>query len=78
MAQAAKHLVKNKELKIQLEAERLLKEEEKAKKRNRSRDKKRKVWGPLTGGRRGWEGGEMERGAGGRETPPFFLSHAKL
>ncbi|XP_071259225.1 ankyrin-1-like isoform X11 [Salvelinus alpinus] len=43
MAQAAKHLVKNKELKIQLEAERLLKEEEKAKKRNRSRDKKRKA-----------------------------------
>ena len=51
MAQAAKHLVKNKELKIQLEAERLLKEEEKAKKRNRSRDKKRKVRGLLTGGR---------------------------
>ncbi|XP_036791844.1 ankyrin-1 isoform X14 [Oncorhynchus mykiss] len=43
MAQAAKHLVKNKELKIQLEAERLQKEEEKAKKRNRSRDKKRKA-----------------------------------
>ncbi|KAJ7994310.1 hypothetical protein DPEC_G00264550 [Dallia pectoralis] len=42
MAQAAKHLRKNKDLEAQLEAERKEKEEEKAKKRNRSRDKKRK------------------------------------
>ncbi|XP_019908066.1 ankyrin-1a isoform X19 [Esox lucius] len=43
MAQAAKHLRKNKDLEAQLEAERKEKEEEKAKKRNRSRDKKRKA-----------------------------------
>ncbi|XP_064793275.1 ankyrin-1-like isoform X3 [Oncorhynchus masou masou] len=43
MAQAAKHLRKNKDLEAQIEAERLQKEEEKAKKRNRSRDKKRKA-----------------------------------
>nr|XP_029493795.1 ankyrin-1-like isoform X13 [Oncorhynchus nerka] len=43
MAQAAKHLRKNKDLEAHLEAERKEKEEEKAKKRNRSRDKKRKA-----------------------------------
>ncbi|XP_048860481.1 ankyrin-1-like isoform X4 [Brienomyrus brachyistius] len=43
MAQAAKHLRKNKDLEAQLEAERKEKEEEKSKKRNRSRDRKRKA-----------------------------------
>lgn len=45
MAQAAKHLRKNKDLEAQLEAERKEKEEEKSRKRNRSRDRKRKVMG---------------------------------
>lgn len=70
MAQAAKHLRKNKDLEAHLEAERKEKEEEKAKKRNRSRDKKRKVKGLLTGVRRGWGEGAVEMGAGGRKTPP--------
>ncbi|XP_054867566.1 ankyrin-1a isoform X9 [Amphiprion ocellaris] len=43
MAQAAKHLRKNKDLEAQLEADRKEKEEERAKKRSRSRDKKRKA-----------------------------------
>ncbi len=43
MAQAAKHLRKNKDLEALAEQERKEKEEEKAKKRSRSRDKKRKV-----------------------------------
>ncbi|XP_059193236.1 ankyrin-1a isoform X9 [Centropristis striata] len=43
MAQAAKHLRKNKDLEAQLEAERKEKEDERAKKRSRSRDKKRKA-----------------------------------
>ncbi|XP_042343539.1 ankyrin-1a isoform X8 [Plectropomus leopardus] len=43
MAQAAKHLRKNKDLEAQLEAERKEKEEERVKKRSRSRDKKRKA-----------------------------------
>ncbi|XP_033946880.1 ankyrin-1a isoform X3 [Pseudochaenichthys georgianus] len=43
MAQAAKHLRKNKDLEIQLEQERKEKEEERNKKRSRSRDKKRKA-----------------------------------
>ncbi|XP_022068229.1 ankyrin-1a isoform X13 [Acanthochromis polyacanthus] len=43
MAQAAKHLRKNKDLEAQLEAEKKEKEEERAKKRSRSRDKKRKA-----------------------------------
>lgn len=43
MAQAAKHLRKNKDLEAQLEQERKEKEEERNKKRSRSRDKKRKV-----------------------------------
>ena len=47
MAQAAKHLRKNKDLEAQLEQERKEKEEERFKKRSRSRDKKRKVLGPI-------------------------------
>ncbi|XP_059405684.1 ankyrin-1a isoform X6 [Carassius carassius] len=43
MAQAAKHLRKNKDLEALAEQERKEKEEEKAKKRSRSRDKKRKA-----------------------------------
>uniref|UniRef100_A0A8C2I1B1 Ankyrin-1 n=1 Tax=Cyprinus carpio TaxID=7962 RepID=A0A8C2I1B1_CYPCA len=43
MAQAAKHLRKNKDLEALAEQERKEKEEEKAKKRSRSRDKKRKT-----------------------------------
>ncbi|XP_047447774.1 ankyrin-1a isoform X5 [Mugil cephalus] len=43
MAQAAKHLRKNKDLEAQLEQERKEKEEERVKKRSRSRDKKRKA-----------------------------------
>ncbi|XP_061585164.1 ankyrin-1a [Cololabis saira] len=43
MAQAAKHLRKNKDLEAQLEQERKEKEDERAKKRSRSRDKKRKA-----------------------------------
>ncbi|XP_039658898.1 ankyrin-1a isoform X1 [Perca fluviatilis] len=43
MAQAAKHLRKNKDLEAQLEQERKEKEEERNKKRSRSRDKKRKA-----------------------------------
>ncbi|XP_069379822.1 ankyrin-1a isoform X4 [Paralichthys olivaceus] len=43
MAQAAKHLRKNKDLEAQLEQERKEKEEERFKKRSRSRDKKRKA-----------------------------------
>ncbi|XP_060895186.1 ankyrin-1a isoform X7 [Labrus mixtus] len=43
MAQAAKHLRKNKDLEAQLEQERKEKEEERSKKRSRSRDKKRKA-----------------------------------
>ncbi|KAM9822888.1 ankyrin-1a isoform 2-T2 [Syngnathus typhle] len=43
MAQAAKHLRKNKDLEAQAEQERKEKEEEKVKKRSRSRDKKRKA-----------------------------------
>ncbi|TMS03446.1 Ankyrin-1 [Larimichthys crocea] len=43
MAQAAKHLRKNKDLEAQLEAERKEKEDQRAKKRSRSRDKKRKA-----------------------------------
>ncbi|XP_030214304.1 ankyrin-1a isoform X7 [Gadus morhua] len=43
MAQAAKHLRKNKDLEAALEQERKEKEEEKAKRRSRSRDKKRKA-----------------------------------
>lgn len=87
MAQAAKHLRKNKDLEAQLEQERKEKEEERVKKRSRSRDKKRKVLGLFTGGvvrggvmgvrvgREGW----LERGAGRlRRPPPFFLCHAKL
>lgn len=50
MAQAAKHLRKNKDLEAQLEQERKEKEEERFKKRSRSRDKKRKVLGLFTGG----------------------------
>ncbi|KAM7391982.1 hypothetical protein PAMP_022628 [Pampus punctatissimus] len=42
MAQAAKHLRKNKDLEAQAEQERKEKEEERVKKRSRSRDKKRK------------------------------------
>ncbi|KAL7836415.1 hypothetical protein AOLI_G00276990 [Acnodon oligacanthus] len=49
MAQAAKHLRKNKDLEAQAEQERKekeeKKEEERAKRRSRSRDKKRKVLG---------------------------------
>ncbi|KAF1389165.1 hypothetical protein PFLUV_G00070620 [Perca fluviatilis] len=48
MAQAAKHLRKNKDLEAQLEQERKEKEEERNKKRSRSRDKKRKVLGLFT------------------------------
>ncbi|XP_056232089.1 ankyrin-1a isoform X3 [Seriola aureovittata] len=43
MAQAAKHLRKNKDLEAQAEQERKEKEEERVKKRSRSRDKKRKA-----------------------------------
>ncbi|XP_041644176.1 ankyrin-1a [Cheilinus undulatus] len=43
MAQAAKHLRKNKDLEAQAEQERKEKEDERAKKRSRSRDKKRKA-----------------------------------
>ncbi|XP_017269238.1 ankyrin-1a isoform X4 [Kryptolebias marmoratus] len=43
MAQAAKHLRKNKDLEAQLEKEEKEKEEERLKKRSRSRDKKRKA-----------------------------------
>ncbi|KAK5618366.1 hypothetical protein CRENBAI_019196 [Crenichthys baileyi] len=50
MAQAAKHLRKNKDLEAQLEKEEKEKEEERLRKRSRSRDKKRKVLGPFTGG----------------------------
>ncbi|KAG7318514.1 hypothetical protein KOW79_018269 [Hemibagrus wyckioides] len=42
MAQAAKHLRKNKDLEALAEQERKEKEEERVKKRSRSRDKKRK------------------------------------
>ncbi|KAF7200299.1 transcript variant X6, partial [Nothobranchius furzeri] len=65
MAQAAKHLRKNKDLEAQLEKEKEEKEEERLKKRSRSRDKKRKVLGPITGGGvarggvMGWEGGVL-------------------
>lgn len=82
MAQAAKHLRKNKDLEAQLEQERKEKEEERVKKRSRSRDKKRKVLGLFTGGvvrggvmgvrvgREGW----LERGAGRLRRPPPLLS----
>lgn len=83
MAQAAKHLRKNKDLEAQLEQERKEKEEERVKKRSRSRDKKRKVLGLFTGGvvRGGvmwwWRGGRVGgeggvAGEGGRkvESPP--------
>lgn len=50
MAQAAKHLRKNKDLEALAEQERKEKEEESVKKRSRSREKKRKVLGLLTGG----------------------------
>lgn len=83
MAQAAKHLRKNKDLEAQLEQERKEKEEETIKKRSRSRDKKRKVLGLFTGGvvRVGWWGGKvgregwLERGTGRLKRPPptFFL-----
>nr|XP_021331796.1 ankyrin 1, erythrocytic a isoform X25 [Danio rerio] len=43
MAQAAKHLRKNKDLEALAEQERKEKEEEKSKKRSRSREKKRKA-----------------------------------
>lgn len=87
MAQAAKHLRKNKDLEAQAEQERKEKEEERVKKRSRSRDKKRKVLGLFTGGvvrsgvmgvgwwgRGGWRGGQEGWGT----PPPFFLCHAKL
>lgn len=65
MAQAAKHLRKNKDLEAQLEKEEKEKEEERLRKRSRSRDKKRKVLGPFTGGGQagvGWlEGGVARR-----------------
>lgn len=64
MAQAAKHLRKNKDLEAQLEQERKEKEEERNKKRSRSRDKKRKVLGLFTGGV--VRGGLMGVGWGGR------------
>ncbi|CAB1439363.1 unnamed protein product [Pleuronectes platessa] len=48
MAQAAKHLRKNKDLEAQLEQERKEKEEERFKKRSRSRDKKRKSQAELS------------------------------
>lgn len=50
MAQAAKHLRKNKDLEALAEQERKEKEEERSKKRSRSRDKKRKVLWRFTGG----------------------------
>jgi len=86
MAQAAKHLRKNKDLEAQIEQERKEKEDERVKKRSRSRDKKRKVLGLFSGG--GVRGGLMGLGWGGRTgwrggqegwtPPPFFLCHAKL
>lgn len=54
MAQAAKHLRKNKDLEALAEQERKEKEEERVKKRSRSRDKKRKV--------RGWTDGAWGEG----------------
>lgn len=58
MAQAAKHLRKNKDLEALAEQEKKEKEEERIKKRSRSRDKKRKVrrgtggaCGPCRGGK---------------------------
>lgn len=85
MAQAAKHLRKNKDLEAQAEQERKEKEEEKVKKRSRSRDKKRKVLGLFTGGVvRGRVMGVGWWGWGGRKveaTPPphpLFLCHTKL
>lgn len=65
MAQAAKHLRKNKDLEALAEQERKEKEE-KVKKRSRSRDKKRKVrgwtdgaWGEGT--RQQWGGKKQKR-----------------
>lgn len=80
MAQAAKHLRKNKDLEAQAEQERKEKEDERARKRSRSRDKKRKVLGLFTGGvvrggvmREGGEGGMAREGGRKVETPPHPL-----
>lgn len=86
MAQAAKHLRKNKDLEAQAEQERKEKEEERVKKRSRSRDKKRKVLGLFTGGvvrsgvmgvgwwgRGGWRGGQEGWG-----TPPPLPSFSVM
>lgn len=81
MAQAAKHLRKNKDLEALAEQERKEKEEETLKKRSRSRDKKRKVLVLFTGGvaRVGWwgvrwggSGGWRRRREGGEAPPPSF------
>lgn len=83
MAQAAKHLRKNKDLEALAEQERKEKEEETIKKRSRSRDKKRKVLVLFTGGvimggvmgvRWGGSGGWRGQQEGWDIPPPPLLS----